>query len=207
MPKRIPACYRVLPLAALLLAACSVRTPTGPAKSQTSPEWRQHEQAVSQLTHYQTRGSFAYISSKQKVYARFNWQQTGPDRYRLLLTSPLGSTEMDLSVQPGMAQVINSDGKKYVSDDAQLMIHKLTGMDIPLDNLRKWMLGLPGDARDFTLDDKGQLKQVNYSQGGQQWTVTYQDYLDDTRPSMPGNMQLLQGDQRIKLKMDSWNLK
>ncbi|XBS68108.1 lipoprotein insertase outer membrane protein LolB [Acerihabitans sp. KWT182] len=207
MPKRISACCRFLPLAALLLAACSVNTPTGPAKSQTSPEWRQHEQAVSRLTQYQTRGSFAYISSKQKVYARFNWQQTAADRYRLLLTSPLGSTEMDLRVQPGMALVINSEGKKYVNDDAQLMIQKLTGMDIPLDNLRKWMLGLPGDAKDFVLDDKGRLKQVNYSRDGQQWTVVYQNYLDGTQPAMPGNMELRQGDQRIKLRMDSWDLK
>ncbi len=207
MPKRTLACYRVLPLAALLLAACSVHPPTGPAKSQTSPEWRQHEQAVSQLTHYQTRGSFAYLSSQQKVYARFNWQQNGPGSYRLLLTNPLGSTEMDLSVQPGKAQVINSQGKKYISDDAQLMIHQLTGMDIPLDNLRQWMLGLPGDAGSFTLDDQGLLKQVNYSRGGQQWTVNYLDYRDGTRPLMPGNMELRQGEQRIKLKMDNWDLK
>jgi|SRR5476649_2481188 len=207
MPKRILAFYRVLPLASLILAACSVHTPTGPAKSQTSPEWRQHEQSVAQLTHYQTRGSFAYISGQQKVYARFNWQQTGTDRYRLLLTNPLGSTEMDLSVQPGMAQIINNQGKKYISNDPQEMIQKLTGMVIPLDNLRKWMLGLPGEARDVTLDDRGLLKQINYRQDDRNWTVNYLGYHDDSRPVLPANLELLQGDQRIKLKMDSWDLK
>ena len=207
MLERIKAGYRMLPLAALLLAACSVHTPSGPSKSQTSPEWRQHESAVSQLTRYQTRGSFAYISGRQKVYARFNWQQTDAHSYRLLLTNPLGSTEMDLSVRPGMAQVINNQGKKYISDDAQSMIQKLTGMDIPLDNLRKWMLGLPGDAGDFTLDSRGLLKQVNYNRGGQQWTVTYLNYRDDTLPPMPANLELRQGDQLIKLRMDSWSLK
>ncbi|WP_413739013.1 lipoprotein insertase outer membrane protein LolB [Sodalis sp. RH21] len=207
MPKRILAFYRVLPLASLILAACSVHTPTGPAKSQTSPEWRQHEQSVAQLTHYQTRGSFAYISGSQKVYARFNWQQTGPDRYRLLLTNPLGSTELDLNVQPGMAQVTNNQGKKYISDNPQEMITKLTGMNIPLENLRKWMLGLPGDASDFTLDDRGLLKQVNYDQDGHKWTVTYLGYRDDTQPALPANLELHQGEQRIKLKMDNWNLK
>ncbi|MFA9210041.1 MAG: lipoprotein localization factor LolB, partial [Yersinia sp. (in: enterobacteria)] len=36
--------YRLLPLATLLLAACSTTPPTGPATSPTSPQWRQHEQ-------------------------------------------------------------------------------------------------------------------------------------------------------------------
>jgi outer membrane lipoprotein LolB len=206
MPKSHLAFYRVLPLAALLLAACSTHIPTGPAKGQTSPEWRQHEQAITQLTHYQTRGSFAYISDRQKVYARFNWLQSGPDTYRLLLTDPLGSTELDLNVRPGVVQVTNSQGKKYISDNAQVMIQKLTGMDIPLENLRQWMLGLPGDGSDYVLDDKGLLKQVNYNQGGQQWTVIYQNYLDGTKPVMPGNLELHQGNQRIKLRMDNWKL-
>jgi outer membrane lipoprotein LolB len=43
------------------------------------------------------RGAFAYLSDEQKVYARFFWQQTGQDRYRLLLTNPLGSTELSLT--------------------------------------------------------------------------------------------------------------
>jgi outer membrane lipoprotein LolB len=87
------------------------------------------------------------------------------------------------------------------------MIQKLTGMDIPLDNLRKWMLGLPGDASDFTLDDRGLLKQVNYRQGDRNWTVNYLGYRDDSRPILPASLELQQGEQRIKLKMDNWDLK
>jgi outer membrane lipoprotein LolB len=42
-----------------------------------SPQWRQHQQDVRNLSQYQTRGAFAYLSDEQKVYARFFWQQTG----------------------------------------------------------------------------------------------------------------------------------
>lgn len=206
MPKRISALYRALPLAALLLAACSAPLHQGPAKSQTSPEWRQHKQSVAQLSRYQTRGSFAYLSERQKVYARFNWQQTSAERYRLLLTNPLGSTEMDLNVQPGMAQITDNQGKKYAGKDPQYMLQKLSGMNIPLNNLRQWMLGLPGDATDFTLDARGLLKQVNYQHDGQTWTVVYLSYHDDSQPVLPANLELRQGEQRIKLRMDSWNL-
>ncbi|MEX0632720.1 hypothetical protein M8494_14115 [Serratia ureilytica] len=47
-----------------MLAACTTTKPTGPATSPTSPQWRAHEQAVQQLSTYQTRGSFAYSDRK-----------------------------------------------------------------------------------------------------------------------------------------------
>lgn len=206
MPERKYNVSRLLPLASLLLAACGFHTPSGQAKSQTSPEWRAHQQSLSALRRYQTRGAFAYLSSQQKVYARFNWQQTSTDSYRLIITNPLGSTEMDLNVQLGVAHLFNNQSKRYVSDDPEVMIQKLAGMSIPLNDLRQWMLGLPGDATDFTLDSRGHLHTLNYSHTGQRWTVTYQGYHDDTVPPLPANLELRQGDNRIKLKMDSWRL-
>jgi outer membrane lipoprotein LolB len=79
-------------------------------------------------------------------------------------------------------------------------------MSIPLANLRLWMLGLPGDESDFTLDSQYRLSKVNYSQNGQQGTVVYQSYSDDVIPSLPNRLEMTEGDQRIKLKMDSWTL-
>ncbi|PIJ49963.1 lipoprotein localization factor LolB [Erwinia sp. OLTSP20] len=197
----------VLPLASVLLAACSLNKPMAPGKSPDSPQWHQHQQALSQITHYQTRGSFAYISDQQKVYARFNWQQSAPDRYRLLLTNPLGSTELQLDVQGKVVQLIDSKGKRYVSDDASKMITQLTGMTIPLDDLRQWIIGLPGDASDYTLDDKYQLRSVNYRHDGQNWQVVFNSYDQQQQPALPANLSLTQDDQRIKLRMDSWTVK
>jgi len=198
---------RLLPLASVLLAACSVNKPQGPGQSVTSPQWQQHQQAVEKITQYQTRGAFAYLSDKQKVYARFNWQQTAPDRYRLLLTNPLGSTELQLDAQGSVVQLVDNKGKRYTSNDAEKMISQLTGVDIPLNSLRQWMMGLPGDSTDYTLDDKYRLREVNYSRNGQQWTVTYQAYDNKQQPALPANMELREGDQRIKLKMDGWTVK
>ncbi|CNK39371.1 outer membrane lipoprotein LolB [Yersinia frederiksenii] len=207
MPQRKISFYRLLPLATLLLAACSTTPPSGPATSPTSPQWRQHEQQLQQLSQFQTRGAFAYISDKQKVYARFFWQQTTPERYRLLLTNPLGSTELELVVQPGVTQLTDNQGKRYVSDDPQEMIQKLTGMSIPLESLRQWILGLPGDTTDFILDDKYRLKQLTYRQDGVTWVVDYQEYNTQVTPVLPSRMELSQGGQRIKLKMDNWTAK
>ncbi|WP_240494252.1 lipoprotein insertase outer membrane protein LolB [Pantoea sp. 1.19] len=205
-PSRRTLC-RLLPLASLVLAACTTPRPVGPGPSQQAPQWQAHQQAVSKIDAFQTRGAFAYLSDKQRVYARFNWQQTAQDRYRLLLTNPLGNTELQLDVQGQVVQLVDSKGKRYVSDDAEKMIAQLTGMQIPLNNLRQWMLGLPGDATDYQLDDTYRLRQVNYRQDGQTWQVTYLGYDTQQQPALPSSLELKQDDQRIKLRMDSWTLK
>ncbi len=204
MPKRYLS--RLLPLASLVLAACTSPTPSGPAVSVTSPEWRQHQQQVQQLSQYQTRGAFAYLSDKQKVYARFFWQQTSPQDYRLLLTNPLGSTELELRVASGVAQLTDNQGRRYVSDNPQEMIQQLTGMSIPLEDLRQWILGLPGEAEILKLDPQSRLSQLTFRQDNAVWTVDYQSYDNKVTPSLPNRLELQQGDNRIKLKMDDWTV-
>ena len=199
--------FRLLPLASLVLTACAINAPKGPGKSPDSPQWRQHQQDVRNLNQFQTRGAFAYLSDEQKVYARFFWQQTGHDRYRLLLTNPLGSTELSLTAQPGNVQLIDNKGQTYTATDAEEMIGRLTGMPIPLNSLRQWIIGLPGDATDYSLDDQYRLRELNYTQNGKTWHVTCCGYTTDTKPSLPANMELNDGSQRIKLKMDNWIVK
>ncbi|WEJ91719.1 MAG: lipoprotein insertase outer membrane protein LolB [Klebsiella huaxiensis] len=199
--------FRLLPLASLVLTACTINAPQGPGKSPDAPQWRQHQQDVRNLNQFQTRGAFAYLSDEQKVYARFFWQQTGQDRYRLLLTNPLGSTELSLTAQPGSMQMIDNKGQTYTATDAEEMIGRLTGMPIPLNSLRQWIIGLPGEATDYALDDQYRLRELNYTQNGKTWHVTYSGYTTDTKPSLPANMELNNGSQRIKLKMDNWIVK
>jgi outer membrane lipoprotein LolB len=197
---------RLLPLASLMLAACMTHPPEGPGKSPDSPQWKQHVTQVNELSQYQTRGAFAYLSDSQKVYARFFWQQTGQDRYRLLLTNPLGSTELSLTAGPGGAELIDNKGQRYQAQDAEEMLQRLTGMPIPLESLRQWILGLPGDAADYMLDDKFRLRELSYKRGGKTWKVVYSGYTR-TEPAFPVNMELSDGEQRIKLKMDNWIVK
>lgn len=196
----------LLPLASLVLTACTINSPTEPGKSPDSPEWRQHQQNVQKITQYQTRGAFAYLNDSQKIYARFNWQQTSPERYRLLLTNPLGSTELELNVQPDVVQLTTSDGKRHITQDAERTLAQLTGMPIPLNSLRQWILGLPGKATDYRLNDKYQLKELNYKQDGKTWKVVYSGYDSKISPALPSNMELSTGSVRIKLKMDNWKV-
>lgn len=199
---------RLIPLAALVLSACSVnQINTQGSGSKTNSQWQAHQQELKKISQYESRGAFAYIEESQKVYARFFWQDRAPDSYRLLLTNPLGSTELDLNVMPGVTEVTDGKGQKYYSNNPVEMIYQLTGMVIPLKNLRAWLIGLPGDATDFTLDNHYFLKSVTWPAPEGDWVVTYQAYDSATTPNLPKRLELKQGERVIKLKMDDWNIK
>ena len=57
---------------------------------------------------------------------------------------------------------------------------------------------------DYKLDDQYRLSEITYSQNGKNWKVVYGGYDTKTQPAMPANMELTDGGQRIKLKMDNW---
>ncbi|MFT8210022.1 MAG: lipoprotein insertase outer membrane protein LolB [Symbiopectobacterium sp.] len=197
---------RLLPLASLLLTACTLTKPSGPSATPDSPAWLQHKQQVQQLSQYQTRGAFAYLSDSKKLSANFFWQESSPQRYRLLLTNPFGGTELELRAQPDGIQITDGQGKRYTGKDAEYMLSKLTGMRIPLTNLRQWMIGLPGDAQQFTLDEHARLNTATLAQNGLTWEVKYLGYDGSVTPTMPNALELTQGEQRIKLKMNNWTV-
>ncbi|MBG6241656.1 MAG: lipoprotein localization protein LolB [Candidatus Symbiopectobacterium sp. Dall1.0] len=197
---------RLLPLASLLLTACTLTKPSGPSATSDSPAWLQHKQQVQQLSQYQTRGAFAYLSDSKKLSANFFWHESSTQRYRLLLTNPFGGTELELRAQPDGIQITDGQGKRYIGKDAEYMLSQLTGMRIPLTNLRQWMIGLPGDAQQFTLDEHARLSTATLVQNGLTWEVKYLGYDDSVTPPLPNALELTQGEQRIKLKMNSWTV-
>ncbi|WP_337228414.1 lipoprotein insertase outer membrane protein LolB [Proteus faecis] len=198
---------RLIPLTALLLSACNLnQIKTQGSASDNDMQWQVRQQALKKISQYETRGAFAYIEDTNKTYARFYWQDRADERYRLLLTNPLGTTELDLNVMPGVIEVTDNNGKKYYSDNPAEMIYQLTGMVIPLKNLRAWLIGLPGDATDFELDANHLLKSVTLPAPEGDWIVTYQAYDSSTTPNLPQRLELKQGERTIKLKMDNWDI-
>ena len=76
---------------------------------------------------------------------------------------PAGQHRTGAEREAGEAQITDNKGQHYTATDAEEMIGKLTGMPIPLNSLRQWILGLPGDATDYTLDDQYRLSRKLHS--------------------------------------------
>lgn len=195
-----------LPIVVFLLSACTTSHPRQSSViNSNSPQWQHRQQQLSELKAFQLQGSLGYIG-ETRIYARFNWQQKSADRYRLLLTSTIGSRALQLDKQQTTVTVVDSNGQRHVSHDAQRLLTELTGMQIPLNNLRQWMLGLPGAAQHYQLNAQAQLIQAEYQAEGRVWLLKILGYNQKLNPALPESIEVSTANQRIKLHINNWNL-
>lgn len=194
----------------LYLAACShnsgtsvVTVPTQPA--QQSVAWQQHQQALQQLHAFRVNGSLAYLSGSTKQYARFFLDQKAANNFDLKLTTPLGGTVMILKARPNAAEIINQDGEKFHGDNLQQLVNQLTGMNIPLQSLHQWLIGLSDNPQVDRVDAQGRLIQTQVMENGINWKVTIPSYTTYKQLALPSVLELTQQNAQIRLKISNWN--
>lgn len=197
----------LIPLVGLILVGC-VKTQHLSVTSINSYQWHKHEQKLQKLKKFKINGSITYISNKKKYFGRFFWKQYSEKNYRFILINPLGSIVFELWVKPTFAIFIDKYGKRWLSKDPQKIIPILTGICIPVDNLHKWILGLPGNSYKLKLDKKYLAKEINYRKDNKIWLVHYQSYTEVSSLPLPKciELQTQEGKKRIKIKIDRWEL-
>lgn len=196
----------------LLLTACQLTgnqpvngTDDTPVTSLSGP-WLERKQALENLEKYQARGKFAYITANKTNSANFAWYQNQSDEYRLLLTTPFGNRVVELNVTPTVTQLTDDNNKIHLNSDAETLIYQLTGMNIPINSLRQWLVGLPGDSTDYRLDKNYRITELNFAENGLAWHVKYLGYNDKTNPVLPTDLEIAQSGQKIKLRVSNWDL-
>lgn len=197
-------------LMTLTLVGCQTTTST-PQPAQPTVEvaqgaWFTHQENLERLQTYQARGKFAYISGSRIDTANFAWLQKSATDYRLLLTTSFGNKIVELNVSAGQTQLTDDNNRLYLSDNPQKLVSELTGMQIPLDNLRAWLIGLPGYSKTYKLNTDFQLEQLTYNDNGALWQVNYRSYHTETFPVLPKEMELTLKQDKIKIKVNQWDL-
>lgn len=189
----------VLLALSLLLTACQQ-----PVPHYSAQQWEAQRPQVEALTQWNLTGKLAIVTAKKKGSLRLFWQQNGDD-YRLNLSTVLGTRVLELSRQGNRILLTDEDGKEHVSNDPALLIYRLTGWLLPIDELPTWIKGLPGAAQ-YGLSQDGQLAWVQ----DEQWQLTYQEFASQATGRgelrLPTRLDLKGPDTRLKLMINQWNL-
>ncbi|CAM4175564.1 lipoprotein insertase outer membrane protein LolB [Bordetella muralis] len=111
---------------------------------------------------------------QKAVQGGFNWHDDG-SRYRLDLTTPLGSIEARVEGRPGHATLTKADGAVYEARNPDELAEEALGGPIPVSNLRDWMRGRVADtsATDLQRDELGHP--VSFQQDGWQARLSRYD--------------------------------
>jgi len=172
-------------------------------------QWQSHKQKLAQIDNYQVVGKIGYISPEQRESLNFQWQKHA-DSSELRLTNFLGQTVLSLSMTANGASVETYDDQYFEAPNGQQLIYQLTGLDIPVDDLQDWLLGLPTQADHFELNQANTLATLDKAAGQQNWHVNYTrykefDWRNDQIP-LPDRIKLSQDQTSIKLAISKWIL-
>ncbi|WP_305370197.1 lipoprotein insertase outer membrane protein LolB [Photobacterium leiognathi] len=179
-----------------LLSGCA-QTPQDTQKV----DWKTHQTQLKSLTDYQAKGVFGFYSPEQRIQLTFNWKNHN-DEYQLILIK-MFKTVLNLNSKPNNVTLVDPDGKTYHGTDATQLVKEITGLQLPLSQMRDWLIGLPTGADTYQLNNNDQVAYLAKDINGQVWEMHYNTY-NDQSPALPTQMILSQGELQVRIKISQW---
>ena len=187
----------LLAACAAVLAGCAALHPKGPPPAAPSASWDERRKDLQQATRWDLDGRAAVALGQQGWQASLNWRQTGADS-ELHLAGPLGIGALTIKVTPAGLSLNGAPP----SDAVVAQLQDRLGFELPLDNLRYWVLGIPDPNTPFELTRNAQDRAARLSQAG--WNIEYDDYMASDGDLLPKRLVLTHTDARVRIAVDRW---
>lgn len=182
----------------LCCAALSACMTMRPARAPVVVAWDQRSAELQRADEWQMAGRAAVAVGTQGWQASLDWRQRGVGA-EVHLAGPLGVGALVLKETPAGLSLNGAPP----SDAVLAQLQERLGFELPLNNLRYWLLGVPdpGGAFDLTRNDQDRAAQL--TQAG--WTVNYDKYMMVGGDWLPARMVLVRDTVRVRIAVDHWD--
>ncbi|HEY2145708.1 MAG TPA: lipoprotein insertase outer membrane protein LolB [Steroidobacteraceae bacterium] len=185
----------MLLIVALSLGACAS---TQPRTLPPSVAWEARASDLQRAVNWQLDGRAAVAFGTQGWQATLDWRQSGAVA-EAHLAGPFGVGALVLKQGP---DGISLNGAPP-SDAVMSQLQERLGFELPLQNLRYWLLGVPDPGAVFDLSRNDQDRAKTLSQAG--WQVVYDRYTPVEGDLLPARVVLSRDDVRVRVIIDHWN--
>lgn len=176
------------------LAACVTTRPVQP-----SVKWERRVLELQKMSAWQLDGRAAVALGTQGWQATLNWRQTGM-LAEVHLSGPFGIGALVLKQGP---DGLSMNGAPP-SDAVLSQVQERLGFDLPLENLRYWLLGVPNPAAAFDLSRNDQGRAKALTQAG--WSIAYDRYMPVAGDVLPARLVLSRDTVRVRIVIDHWEI-
>lgn len=179
------------------------QTPTHSVQSAQSTHTTQTTQSQA-LNHFHAEGKISFTNGKKGGHGTIFWQQQG-QKYSIRLIGALGSGTLEIYGRPGYVGMVQSNGETHSATNAEQLIQKVLGWDIPVSPLRYWLQGQPvpgSKPQDIQFNSAGQL--IYLRQQG--WQIHYDKYTEQQGRSLPSRIILKHGTIQLKFLFPKWSV-
>ena len=183
--------------------SCSALTATTKAPA----DWQQTLQDRQQVESWKIQGKLGIQTEDNGGSLDLFWNQHG-DAYQIRMIAPMGQGAVLIKGNGQSVYVKTADGNEQYSDDAKALLASELGVDIPLDGLRNWILGLPVKNEKVELqkwDEKGQLVRLVQNN----WNIEMSAYRRVAGHMLPHRFYFGRDDRpelSIRLLVRQWKL-
>lgn len=184
----------------LLLAACvapvRMKGDAGLLDAQ-----RARERALAHADHWVLQGRLGVSDGKDGGSGSFSWTQNG-DGYEFVLRAPITGKSFRLSGDAAGALLEGLEPGPLRGPDAEALMRKALGWEVPLRDLRAWVLGLRADSGPAELDFGANRLPSLLRQDG--WAVDYREWDAARTPPLPTKVYADRPPYKVKLSIESW---
>jgi outer membrane lipoprotein LolB len=200
MKRRFRFIAAVLPL--LLLAACvpavRMKGDSGLLDAQQT-----REQGLAHTDHWLLQGRLSVSDGKQGGSGSFSWTQDGDNYVFVMQGPPLSGANFRLSGGPDGAMLEGLKGGPLQGSDAEALMRKALGWEVPLRDLRAWVLGLRADSGPAELSFGANRLPSQLQQDA--WTVDYPEWDEARQPPLPKKVFAADPPYKVRLSIESWS--
>lgn len=188
----------------LLLVACAPRQAVrikGDAALLGQQQAR--EKQLANADHWTLQGRLGVSDGHNGGSGSLTWTQDG-DHYDFVLRGPaLSGVSFHLSGGPDGAVLDGLRGGPLRGPDAEALMRRALGWDVPLHDLRAWILGLRADSGPAVLRfGENKLPSLLQQDG---WVVDYRAWDTSRQPPLPSTVFAAKPPYKVRLSVESWD--
>jgi outer membrane lipoprotein LolB len=160
------------------------------------------EKALAGADRWVLQGRLGVSNGRDGGSGSFSWTQDG-ENYEFVLRGPaISGMNFRLSGNPDGALLEGLDTGPVRGPDAEALMHKALGWEVPLRDLRAWVLGLRADSGPAELSfGEDRLPSLLQQDG---WAVDYRQWDDTRQPPLPSKVFATKSPYKVKLSIESW---
>jgi outer membrane lipoprotein LolB len=193
----------IISLAMFLSACATTRAPlhlTGDATTLGMQE--QRERSLADSEHWRLEGRLSVSDGKESGSGGLTWRQDG-ERYEFTVRTPVTGRSFRLTGGPGGAELEGLDGGTRRGADAEALMASALGWQIPMRELKRWVLGLRADSGPADIAFGVDRLPSRLVQDG--WTVDYRQWDATKQPAMPVRVFAEKAPYKVRLSIEDWS--
>ncbi|WHL24778.1 MAG: lipoprotein insertase outer membrane protein LolB [Candidatus Blochmannia vicinus] len=168
--------------------------------------WNNHKELISHMLNYQAQGAIIYmINNQRKGYIPFIWTKDN-DNCHIKLFNVFGLTIISISVENGVVSIFSniSSQNNNLKNEVQKWFVDISYF---LEQLQKWLLGLPNSNSEYNLNSIGCLSHINYCYNNKNISIHYRYYHTNSIPILPKVLDVYYDQYYIRVIINNWSIR